>query len=201
MNPDKALQHLKSITSPRTHGTLEVIYEVCQEQFRRGVNDFSVSTVARLGYKRGVPKAQSMRNKTGEHYRMLISTFEKHYESVKGVAKKERIKKDWIQEIKDSQLRLQVNIMHSELVKAQKLIKEFIPPNQEIHIYDNSSHSQGEYRLNQLERDALTYISSNEFLKKWSFVRGKNGCVIDESGVRVFPVATEDAILKSLKAL
>lgn len=39
-------------------------------------NDFSIATIARLGYKRGVPKNQSLRNKTGENYRALRRSFD-----------------------------------------------------------------------------------------------------------------------------
>jgi hypothetical protein len=37
-----------------------------------------VATIARLGYKRGVPKAQSLRNKTGESYRALLLHLKKN---------------------------------------------------------------------------------------------------------------------------
>lgn len=45
------------------------------EQQERGIQDFSVSTISNLGFNRGVPKAQSIRNRTGEKYRALIQCF------------------------------------------------------------------------------------------------------------------------------
>ncbi len=50
--------------------------QICTEQQERGIGyDFSISTIAKLGNNSGVPKAQSIRNKTGEKYRALIQCF------------------------------------------------------------------------------------------------------------------------------
>ena len=75
MDPKAMRDHLKTLTKERTHATLDAIYEVCQAQVTRGISDFSISTIARLGERRGVPKAQSIRNATGAHYRALIESF------------------------------------------------------------------------------------------------------------------------------
>ena len=40
-----------------------------------------LTSIARLGHQRGVPKAQSLRNKFGESYRALIGAFEGKYEN------------------------------------------------------------------------------------------------------------------------
>lgn len=71
MTPDEMLAHLKE-HAPRQRVTLDAVFAVCQEQIERGVADFSFATIARMGTGRGVPKVQSIRNKTGENYRMLI---------------------------------------------------------------------------------------------------------------------------------
>ncbi len=201
MTPEEALKYLKTVTSARSCRSLEAVYEICQEQVKRGVNDFTVSTIARLGHKRGVPKAQSMRNTTGERYRKLIIAFENQYELTSGTSKKKKEQQDWISSIKDLQLRLQVNIMHSELTRANTIIRELIPPNEVIHIYDGASLGQEEHKLNQLEREALVYLFSDDFLRKSGFSRGENGSVVDSSGKRVFPAATQDALQKALDAL
>lgn len=54
---------------------MTAIYDICMEQQERGIYDFSISTIAKLGCKRRVPQAQSIRNKTGEKYRALIQAF------------------------------------------------------------------------------------------------------------------------------
>jgi len=43
---------------------------------KRGLSDFSIATIVRLGHKQGEPKAQSLRNKTDESYRALLRSFE-----------------------------------------------------------------------------------------------------------------------------
>lgn len=201
MSPEDTIEYLKSITSSKAHATLDRVYEVCQGQLKRGVNDFSISTIAKLGSEHGIPKAQSIRNKTGVHYRELIHSFEKMYCKDKGLTKRKGGKEDWISSISDMQLRLQVNIIHSELKRAKTLIKELIPPNQEICIYDNTNSLKEEFKLNQLERDALAYLISDLFLIKFGFSRGSNGSIVDSSGKRVFPAATQDAIQKALNSL
>ena len=75
MTPADLLEELKQGVTNRTAITLDAIYEVCTEQLERGIHDFSIATIARLGTKRGVPRAQSLRNKTGERYRALIQSF------------------------------------------------------------------------------------------------------------------------------
>lgn len=63
MKPEELLEKLKEKATPRASRTLEAIYEICKEQEQRGLDDFAIATIARLGHKRGVPKAQSIRNK------------------------------------------------------------------------------------------------------------------------------------------
>jgi len=78
MKPEELLQKLKVDSSQKVKLTLNAIYDVCLEQLKQGINDFSVSTIARIGASKGVPKAQSIRNKSGEKYRALIECFAQH---------------------------------------------------------------------------------------------------------------------------
>lgn len=67
---------LNQLTNTRTKKSLEAIQEVCKEQHGAGASDFRIATIAKLGAKRGVPSAQTIRNKTGEHYRALIEAWQ-----------------------------------------------------------------------------------------------------------------------------
>jgi len=196
MTPEGTLNQLKAISSPRTQRTLDTIFEVCKEQYDLGICDFSYATISRIGKKRGVPSAQSIRNKTGEHYRALIQAFEKNTITRKPI-KKPKGRDAWIDEIKDPRLKLLVQIQASKLSEANKLIKEIIPPDAEIYVYDNQGHPTTG-KLNNLERQALEYIISDEFMEKWEFKIGERGDVVDSNGKKVFKVATIDAIKKSL---
>jgi hypothetical protein len=106
MTPEELLIELKSEVNLKVGQTLQVIYEVCEEQRKRGLSDFSFSMIARLGEGRGVPKAQSIRNKTGEPYRALIKCFEDNVGQKKTKNKVYKGKLDWIEEIKDVRLKV-----------------------------------------------------------------------------------------------
>ena len=100
VSPEEILVKLKENASARARKTLDAIYEICDEQRQRGVSDYSIVTIARLGYKRGVPRAQSLRNKTAESYRALISAFEDNAPP-KNISKVKKTDKDWIEEIEN----------------------------------------------------------------------------------------------------
>lgn len=199
MNPNEMLEKLKMNASARTAATLEAIFEICSEQEERGLNDFSISTIAKLGEKRGVPRAQSMRNKSGEHYQALIKSFS----DAQGNANKHRPietpKDSWIEEIPNPKHKLLVRMQAAELSAAQSKIREFVAPGARIDVYDHgqSTHDPNA-NLNKQERRALEYIISKEFQNKWGFSETEFGELVDTNNKVVFKVATIDAIKKAL---
>ncbi|MFJ4605802.1 gamma-mobile-trio protein GmtX [Pseudomonas atacamensis] len=199
MDPKAMLEHLKTVASPRTHGTLDAIYEVCNDQLERKVSDFSITTIARLGEKRGVPKAQSIRNATGVHYRTLIESFVAAA-PVKKVGYKQASADAWIDELPNARHRLLVQILLSELAEARRLVKEVVPPGLEIYV-DDRRQQAGAFKLDDIERRALEYILSEDFIKKWNFRKGDKGDVLDQTGGRVLKPGTVDAIEKALRYL
>lgn len=200
MNPEDILVKLKTDASSKTSETLDAIYTICMEQKERGINDFSVATIARLGFGRGVPKAQSLRNKTGEKYRALLKAFEdKHLDKKPKVAKKEL---DWIEEIPNPKHRLLAKIMASELAEANHKVREMIPPGTRIEVYDHKAPLPDEdAKLIEIERRAIEYLLSQQFLEKWNFKKTEYGELIDENGNVVFKAATTDALEKALRYL
>ncbi|WP_210558266.1 MULTISPECIES: gamma-mobile-trio protein GmtX [unclassified Pseudomonas] len=198
MTPEEILAHLKE-KAPRQQATLDAIFAVCQEQVERGVADFSFATIARLGAGRGVPKVQSIRNKTGENYRTLIKCFEGSQGARKRVPKS-KAADSWVDEIEDPKLRLMANITLSKLAEAERLNRELIPPGMEIRIDDRSA-SGTEYKLSPVERRAIEHLMSDEFLNTWRLKVGNRGTVIDEQGKIVFKPGTLDALTKILKHL
>ena len=205
MDPKAMRDHLKTLTKAKTHATLDAIYEVCQAQVTRGLSDFSVTTIARLGEGRGVPKAQSIRNATGAHYRALIESFAAAHPPI--IDKKKVTKADaWIEEIPSVRHRQLVYILLSQLNEARNLIRDFVPPGSEIYVDDRRGVShpgdeRGTHRLDNVERRALEYILSEDFMKKWNFKKGDKGDVLDEGGTRVLKPATINAIDKVLRYL
>jgi len=205
MNPEELLTTLQKGSSKKIQETLAAIYNVCIEQKERGVNDYSYTTIARLGSGRGVPKAQSIRNSSGAKYRALIQAFADdaaNMPSTKNISKKEL---DWIEEIQNPKQKLLAKIMASQLKEAQKIVDEMIPPNQRIDIYDHKNVSQEQknksYKLTNQEVRALSYLLSDEFLKKWSFKATEYGEIIDTNNNVVFKAATLDALRKAITFL
>lgn len=78
MHPDDLLEQLKKTATPRKQRTLDVIYEVCREQYERGSRDFSVATIARIAQDRGGPSKGAIHNKTGDDYKGLIKAWAEH---------------------------------------------------------------------------------------------------------------------------
>lgn len=78
MHPDDLLEQLKKTSTPRKQQTLDLIYEVCREQYERGSRDFSVATIARIAADRGGPSKGAIHNKTGDDYKGLIKAWAEH---------------------------------------------------------------------------------------------------------------------------
>lgn len=78
MHPDDLLDQLKKTATPRKQRSLEVIHDVCREQYERGSRDFSVATIARIAADRGGPSKGAIHNKTGDDYKGLIKAWAEH---------------------------------------------------------------------------------------------------------------------------
>lgn len=199
MNPQELLEKLKIGATSKQSKTLDAIFSVCQEQLDRGAGDFSYATISRVGAPQGVPKAQSIRNKSGEAYQALIRCFA---EQVKGDRKsvKRRSTDSWIDDIADPKIRFLVSKQQAELNEAKRLVREIIPPGTSI-IVDDRRGGQSQHRLSDIERRALEFLASDEFLKEWGYIAGDRGEVIDSQGNRLFKPGTIDALKKALQYL
>jgi hypothetical protein len=197
MKPEELLQKLKVDSSQKVKVTLNAIYDICLEQVKQGINDFSVSTIARIGANKGVPKAQSIRNKSGEKYRALIECFAQH--NIK--PPKTKSSDNWIDEISSPKHRLLVQMMAAELAATKQKVNEIVPPNKVIHVYDHGEPLGELERFNPVERRALEYILSDSFMKKWYLSITDCGEMIEDNGKIVFKPGTVDAIKKALRYL
>lgn len=202
MTPNKLLEKLKLDSSSKKQETLEIIYQICEEQLERGVNDFSIATIAKLGNKRGVPRAQSLRNKTGEKYQALIQCFAEEA-TKKSIPKKiPKNESSWIDEIDNPKHKLLVRMLASELKSTKKQLDEVIPPNLRVDVYDHKTAPlESNFKLTRLERSAFEYILSQSFRNKWQLTENEYGELVDSSSTPVFKVSTIDAIKKALEYL
>ncbi|MCU8073863.1 gamma-mobile-trio protein GmtX [Shewanella oncorhynchi] len=203
ISPEIVLKQLKSEVSERVQHSLQAIYQICIEQQQRGLNEFSYATIARLGQGRGVPAAQSIRNKTGKAYRTLISSFAKPPQNSPKSNKPSYGKSyAWIDELKDPVVKLQARILYSQKIAAERAVNEIAPINQVIEIFDGSSSDILTKRLTGLEREALEYLLSDEFRRRNKLEVGQHGSIVYGNDNEPFlPVATIDAIKKALQYL
>ncbi|CAE6879565.1 carboxylic ester hydrolase activity [Vibrio sp. B1FIG11] len=204
ITPEQVLNQLKKKASSRVQNSLEAVFTICKEQQERGLNDFSYSTIARLGKGRGVPAAQSIRNKTGESYRTLIASFNSSAKDQPRSARSTSKGKmhAWIDELDDPVVKLQANILYAQKKEAERLLNEVVPINQVIEVFDNVDVSFASIKLTELERSALEYLISSEFLRRHQLELGKNGSIVSSDTQKsFFPVATLDAIKKALQNL
>lgn len=199
MSPQELLEKLKSGATSKQSRTLDAIFEVCQEQIDRGARDFSYSTISRIGSARGVPKAQSLRNKSGEIYQVLIKSFADHLKEPHKPVKR-RASDEWIDDIADPKLRFLVSKQQAELNEARRLVRAIVPPGTSI-IVDDRRGGLAQHRLTDVERRALEFLASDEFLKEWGYTAGDRGEVLDSEGNRLFKPGTLDALKKALQHL
>jgi hypothetical protein len=201
ISPEQVLEQLCTKASERTIVSLKAVYQVCKEQQVRGLNDFSFSTIARLGKGRGVPAAQSIRNKTGEHFKTLIAAFTAVANSTNKPSPKTVSSKTlaWIDAITDPVLKLQVNILYAQKKEAERLVQAIVPIDQHIEIHDHVGTSSTNARLTELEREAIEYLLSDEFRRIERLEHGPNGSIVRiDTQKTYFPVATVDALNKAL---
>lgn len=198
MTPEEMLKHLKQDANPRTCRTLDAIYIVCNEIRKVNSINFSYANVANLGKGKGCPSAQSIRNKSGEKYQILIQSFSESAK-IDGL-KKENKKEGWIEAIDDPKLRLMVRMQAAEIKKLKAILSEIVSPSKEIVVREGKMVVETE-RLSNLERSALEHLISDDFFREWKFKKGERGEICDEKGLRIFPVATVDAIEKALNNL
>ena len=199
MSPQELLEELKSRATAKQSKTLDAIFAVCQEQLDRGARDFSYSTISRIGAAHGIPKAQSIRNKTGEIYQSLIKCFVAQLKD-QGKPVRRRASDDWIDDIADPKIRFLVSKQQAELIEAKRLVREIVPPGTTI-IVDDRKGAIAQHRLTDVERRALEFLASEEFLKEWGYIAGDRGEVMDSEGNRLFKPATLDALKKALQYL
>lgn len=198
MNPKELLLKLCE-KFPRQKKTLEAVYEICCAQVDSGSTDFSYVTISRLGIGRGVPKVQSIRNKTGENYQILIKCFSSSSEARKR-APKTNGGDAWAEDIVDPKLRFLAQATLSELAEAKRTIREFVPPGSFIKVDDRSSTAP-EFRLSNIERRSIEHLLTDDFLKQWNLERGDKGEILDTQGKVIFKPGTIQALQKALKFL
>lgn len=200
MNAKDFLDQIKKDSSKRAEQSLDAIYYVCLNQLKKGETDFSYSTISRIGQDKGVPRAQSIRNKSGEKYQQLIAYFKKEAE-VKNPKKLNRTDEDWVEKITDPTTKILVRQLIHENKRLKSELNEIIPPKSLIEIRDHRSDEGHLEKLEDFERRALESLLSGRILNKLSLSIDSMGAYRDINNKIVFPIGTETALKKCLENL
>ncbi|WP_205750592.1 gamma-mobile-trio protein GmtX [Azonexus hydrophilus] len=209
MHPDDLLEQLKKTATPRKQKTLDLIHEVCREQYERGSKDFSVATIARIAEDRGGPSKGAIHNKTGDDYKGLIKAWAEH---TGGVTRKVRQVSEnpytaLIDKIENPALR---SMMAGLLAENRQMRREITllkaegnrvidmrpapsqPPRESIEVLPASTG------LYPSEIEALRHAISDRLLKDEGWKTDAAGRVINEAGRPIFKPGYVTAIRKVL---
>lgn len=195
---------LSQLKSSRSRKSLAAIHEVCKEHHSSGAVDFKIATIAKLGVNRGVPSAQTIRNKTGEPYRAVIDAWQ-----ALGDQKKKEIKGritpsgkyDWVDELGSPTHRYLVLDLIAQVRHLRAENKGFASIKKLDIDLRSVSEAAVEAKLPNFlthELDALKEAISDEFLSRQGWVRGARGSITDQNGKVIFRNGFVDVIEKVL---
>jgi len=180
----------------RIKTTLTAIHEVCQEQYDCGSKDFSIATISRLGKDRGVPRAQSIRNKTGKIYQALIKLWQNNNPPSKKTKTSSSF--DWVERIEDPTIKYLVYDLVSEnknLISELQICKSV----KKLNIDMRKGSSSEEFRVPKLissEREALIYAVDESFLDAKGWRQTSRGAIVDADGKTIFKNGFVSALKK-----
>ena len=72
INPSEILAGFKGASNTRKQRSLDIIYDILEDESRKTNPDYSIANIGRLSIKNGGPSTQSIRNKGGADYIILI---------------------------------------------------------------------------------------------------------------------------------
>jgi len=189
IEPNELFTQLSESASTRKKRSLEIIHNICREQYERGSKDFSIPTIGRLSIEEKGPSIQTIRNKEGQDYRALMQCWADY---TNGTTKKTKTKQEntisdeILAGITDPTIRALVGVVLAEnrklksensLLKQQtKLIIDMRPPARPL--LNANENTEALPQLNNLlpsEITALQNAISNEFLKEWGYTTDNQG--------------------------
>ncbi|MGP5313337.1 MULTISPECIES: gamma-mobile-trio protein GmtX [Psychrobacter] len=75
INTDLLLEELKSNKSQRTKNSLDKLNSLLESRFKKGLKDYSIASIGRASKETGGIGTVSIRNKSGQHYCLLIDAW------------------------------------------------------------------------------------------------------------------------------
>lgn len=208
MSPDKVLEHLKSTASnSRKVRNLEIIDAICREQYERGSTDFSIAQIGRLSAERGGPAIQTIRNKTGDDFKALISTWATHTGGSKRRAPKpvDRPVFAVLDKIPDPAVRAVVGTVlaqNTKLIGEVNLLKrnaKIVIDRRRVNSVTNETVTQVVSAFRELtatEKAALRYATSEDLMKTEGWIADQSGRIVNSKGRVIFKAGFVTAMKK-----
>ena len=206
MHPDDLLDQLKTTAKPRKQKTLELIHEVCREQYERGSKDFSVATIARIATGRGGPSKGSIHNATGDDYKGLIKAWAEHTGGVTRKVRKisenpysaliDKIENPALRSMmngilaENRQMRGQITLLKAEGNRVIDMRPQSTEPRETVQILPAS------YGLYPTEIEALRHAVSAKFLEDEGWATDAEGRVFSETKRVIYKPGYVTAIRK-----
>lgn len=75
IDTDILLEGLKENKSQRTRNSLDKLNSLLESRFKKGLKDYSIASIGRASQETSGIGTVSIRNKSGEHYRLLIDAW------------------------------------------------------------------------------------------------------------------------------
>lgn len=211
MNPELLLDQIKKSANIRKTRNLEIVNDVCREQFERGSKDFSIALIGRLSEQKGGPATQSIHNKTGADFKALISAWASH---TGGSVKRQPKLKDnplytIMEKIPDPAVRA---VVGSVLAENKKLKGEvnLLKRNAGVIIDQRPSQRTPVYAqqlveilpdfhgLTDSEKDALRHSVSDKLMRDEGWNIDDSGRIMNKLGRPIFKAGYASAIRKVL---
>jgi hypothetical protein len=207
------LEQLKVSANVRKAKSLDILNSVCREQFERSGKDFSIGLIGRLSEEKGGPATQSIRNKTGNDFKALISAWANH---TGGSVKRQPKQNDnplyaILEKIPDPAVRAVVGIVLAENKKLKgevQLLKrnsgiiidlrpvEFVPmKDSEVQVLPALTG------LTASEIEALKFSVCEKFLQNEGWNSVASGRILNDKGRVLFKTGFLSAFKKMLSML
>lgn len=211
IHPDELYNRLHENASARKQRTLELIHEVCKKQAQQGNKDFSIVTIVNLLADKNGPSEQTLRNKTGEDYRSLITQWAEYANGSSKKIKKQRsstFNNEILENVEDPTTRALVGMILAEnkkLKNENSLLKQQTSltidmrksKDESLGIGQNTVLVSASYNLTDTELKALREAISDEFIQHRGWTVDDYGR-IKEKGVMVYKPGYVTAIKKVL---
>jgi len=211
MTLDEQLEKLMLESTAKTGKSLQLLSDICKEQYERGSLDFSIATIGRLSEEVGGPKSSAIRNKTpsGDKYKTLLKAWKNEYKK-KPRPRTTRKKDQWAEDIQDHQTRwlaldlinenrklIAENLKYKEVKVLQIDMRK--PPLTTGKMVAAREEKKANIEFTASELKSLSHAISEQCFDDFDLSKDARGRV-EQGGEEMFKVGFVSAIEKILDA-